>query len=246
MSSRAKLTKAYRKAASDPRLPPELRQSAKRQYKNLQAIAREGSLQTDICFSLDPELMAHGLKLAVFYIEEGENKFTDVANAIAAELDTNLIELRPYLRCWYNGARDILEDSYEDTGGMDGPEEVWAAIQMIEDIPSAAINAKLDMRHREARKRVRGLLEDFAQRMEILILKDDDPRNLMREILEAAELAQITDAIGAIRTSNPTEFVMDLLTENPQARKWAERAQWNLRPSRIKDSDGLIEMLTSA
>lgn len=240
MRNREKLTEAYSKAASDPRLLPELRQNAKRHYKNLQAIAGTESLKTDICFSLDSELMAHGLKLAVFYIEAGVIKFTDVANAIAAELGTNLIELRPYLRCWYNGARDIFEDSYEGTGGMDGPEEVWAAIQMIEDIPSAAILAKLNMRHREARNRVQGLLDDFAQRMEILISEDDDPRNLMREILEAAELAELADVRATYRTETPEQFVMDLLRESYDARAWVERAKDRLRPLEIKDSAELI------
>ena len=243
MNNREKLTNACRKAASDPRLTPQLREQAKHSYNNLQAIAKKGSLQTDIVFSLDAELMAQGLKLAVFYMEAGATKFTDVANAIAAELGTDLIELRPYLRCWYNGARDILEDSYEDTAGMDDPEEVWAAIRTIEDTPSAAINAKLDMRHREARNRVQDLLDDFAQKMEILISEDDDPQNLMREILAAAESAELADVRATYRTETPELFVMDLLRESYDARAWVERAKNRLRPLAITDSAELISRI---
>lgn len=89
------------------------------------------------------------------------------------------------------------------------------------------------------------LLEQFAQRMETILSKESDPQPLMAQILEAAQLEEIVDATGAIRTSSPTAFVMDLLTDNPQAREWAEKAKFSLRPLAINDSDALIEAIVS-
>ena len=89
------------------------------------------------------------------------------------------------------------------------------------------------------------LLEQLAQRMETLLLKETDPQPLMEEILEAAEFAGIVDATGAIRTKSAEAFVMDLLTYNLQAMDWVMQAH-NLRPLSIRDSDDLIEMIVSA
>ena len=86
------------------------------------------------------------------------------------------------------------------------------------------------------------ILEQFAQRMENLLLKETDPQPLMEEILTSAEFAGIVDATGAIRTSTPEVFVMDLLTDNLQALQWTMQAH-NLRPLSINDSAALIEAM---
>lgn len=69
----------------------------------------------------DPEILAIGTELAAYHIEAGARKFIDFARAIAKDLDMKPQELRQYLRSWYNGARDMMEDSSVSISGMDSP-----------------------------------------------------------------------------------------------------------------------------
>ena len=84
----------------------------------------------------DPELAAAGMNIAGFHIEAGARKFADLAKAVADHLGVELSKLKPYLRAWYNSARDTLEDAGEDVSDMDGPGAVRAAVAMIPDEPS--------------------------------------------------------------------------------------------------------------
>lgn len=76
----------------------------------------------------DPEMFSDGAQLAGFHLEAGQRNFMEVSRIIAAELDTDLVKLRPYLRAWFNGARDALEDFGIDVGDASTHEEVTAAM----------------------------------------------------------------------------------------------------------------------
>lgn len=89
-------------------------------------------LKNQLSSGIDPEMMAIGAELAAFHIEAGARKFADFAAAIAADLDTTVAKLKPYLRSWYNGARDMMEDSGHDVAGMDDADAVRAALADIE------------------------------------------------------------------------------------------------------------------
>ena len=80
---------------------------------------------------LDPEILAIGTELAVFHLEAGVRKFADFARTMASDLDVPLNRLRPYLRSWYNGGRDMMEDSGISIDGMDSPETVRAELAKL-------------------------------------------------------------------------------------------------------------------
>jgi hypothetical protein len=86
---------------------------------------------------IDPEMLAIGTELAVFHIEAGTRKFTAFAKAMANDLGATLAQLKPYLRSWYNGARDMMEDSGLNVEGMDSPEQVSKQISVMGS-PNAA------------------------------------------------------------------------------------------------------------
>jgi hypothetical protein len=86
---------------------------------------------------IDPEVLAMGTELAVFHIEAGVRKFADFAKTMAAELDMPLDKLRPYLRSWFNGARDMAEDSGLVIDGMDSADTVRAELAKLSDTPAA-------------------------------------------------------------------------------------------------------------
>lgn len=85
---------------------------------------------------LDPELIALGTELAVFHIEAGARKFADFASAIADDLSMTLAKLKPYLRGWYNGARDMMEDAGHTVADMDDASAVREALGNIDSQPS--------------------------------------------------------------------------------------------------------------
>lgn len=77
---------------------------------------------------IDPEVLAMGTELAVFHIEAGVRKFADFAKTMASDLDMPLDKVRPYLRSWFNGARDMMEDAGHSVEGMDSAETVRAEL----------------------------------------------------------------------------------------------------------------------
>lgn len=81
---------------------------------------------------IDPEIFAIGAELGVYHIEKGARRFTAWAKAVANDLGTDVAALRQYLRGWYNGARDMMEDAGHSVVGMDTPEEVSAAMRSID------------------------------------------------------------------------------------------------------------------
>jgi len=87
---------------------------------------------------IDPEILAIGTELAVFHIEAGVRKFSAFAKAMASDLDMPLARLRPYLRSWYNGARDMMEDSGISVTGMDNPDAVRSQLAALQDEPAQA------------------------------------------------------------------------------------------------------------
>ena len=75
---------------------------------------------------VDPEVLAIGLELAVGYIDRGLSKFSRFAETLINDLGE---EVRPYIKAFYNGARDMPElvesglsqkmDGYDAVNGFD-------------------------------------------------------------------------------------------------------------------------------
>ena len=55
---------------------------------------------------IDPEILAIGTEMAVYHIEKGARKFAEYATAMIADLGD---VIRPYLKAFYNGAKDLPE-----------------------------------------------------------------------------------------------------------------------------------------
>lgn len=75
---------------------------------------------------IDPEILAIGTEMAVYHIEKGARKFAEYAKAMINDLGD---EIRPYLKSFYNGARELPEmeeagladkmDSYDEVRQID-------------------------------------------------------------------------------------------------------------------------------
>jgi N12 class adenine-specific DNA methylase len=55
---------------------------------------------------IDPEILAIGTEMVVYHLEKGSRKFAEYATAMIADLGD---AIRPYLKAFYNGARDLPE-----------------------------------------------------------------------------------------------------------------------------------------
>lgn len=99
--------------------------------EELRAKLREKA-KNNLFGGLDTEMMAWGTELAVFHLEAGIRKFSDLAAAMARDLGTTPIKLKPYLRSWYSGARDMMEDHGLSVDGMDSPDVVRTELAKID------------------------------------------------------------------------------------------------------------------
>ena len=89
-------------------------------------------LKNQLSSGLDPEILALGAELAAFHIEAGARRFAAFARAVAQDMETSVQRLRPYLRAWYNGARDMMEDSGLSIDGMDDADAVRAELARMD------------------------------------------------------------------------------------------------------------------
>lgn len=76
-------------------------------YEQLKARMRKklGQLNMSI-IGIDPEMLAIGTEMAVYHIEKGARQFIPYAKAMIEDLGD---AIRPYLKSFYNGARDLPE-----------------------------------------------------------------------------------------------------------------------------------------
>lgn len=104
-------------------------------------------LNGQITSGIDPEILALGTELAAFHIEAGARRFADFARAVASDMGVSVEKVRPFLRAWYNGARDLMEDSGIDIAGTDDATAVRAALATLNnEEPANGRSAKLDDR----------------------------------------------------------------------------------------------------
>lgn len=79
-------------------------------------------LRGQMNMGIDPEILAIGTEMAVYHIEKGARKFAEYAKAMIADLGD---AIRPYLKSFYNGVRDLPEVQEAGlTDDMDSHDEV--------------------------------------------------------------------------------------------------------------------------
>ena len=84
----------------------------------------KAKLRGQLNMGVDPEMLAIGAEMAVYHIEKGARAFSEYARGMIADLGD---AIRPYLKAFYNGARDLPEmaelskemTSYSDVSAFD-------------------------------------------------------------------------------------------------------------------------------
>jgi hypothetical protein len=106
--------------------------------EQIRAKLKEKLSGTQLNTGIDPEMVAMGTELAAYHIEAGARKFADFARAVTADLGVAIDQVKLYLRGWYNGARDMMEDAGLDVSDMDSPEQVKASLKELTNAPGSS------------------------------------------------------------------------------------------------------------
>ena len=97
---------------------------------------------------IDPEILAIGTEMAVYHLEKGARKFTEYAKVMIADLGD---AIRPYLKAFYNGARNLPEvESSEIATDMTPYDEVQTFDVANFDKPGIDVFATAETVTREA------------------------------------------------------------------------------------------------
>ena len=125
---------------------------------------------------IDPEILAIGTEMAAFHIEAGARKFADYAKKMIEDLGD---AIRPYLKSFYNGARELPEveaagysvdmTPYEDVRAFD-------VANFDKAVPDAMATADEVVKEQEA-----------AKQAEEAINKLTEERNDVRKAMEESE-----------------------------------------------------------
>ena len=140
-------------------------------YAELKARMRKKLGQLNV--GVDPEMLAIGTEMAVYHIEKGARKFTEYAKAMIEDLGD---AIRPYLKAFYNGARDLPE---VETNGWSEDLTPYDEVRTIDianfDKPSVDAMATAEMVVKE---------QEAEQQKDETIKKIADERNANRTIDE--------------------------------------------------------------
>lgn len=104
------IVRTEKAAATEQESKPENNTSGNRlvtdeRYAELRERMRK-KLLGQMNMGIDPEILAIGTEMAVYHLEKGARKFAEYATAMIADLGDAIC---PYLKAFYNGARDLPE-----------------------------------------------------------------------------------------------------------------------------------------
>ena len=122
---------------------------SRERYEQLKARMRR-KLGGQLNMGIDPEILAIGTEMAAYHIEAGARKFADYVTHMIADLGD---AIRPYLKSFYNGARDLPE--VQETGlsnEMTPYDEVrtFDVANFDKDYPDALATAEMVVQEQEA------------------------------------------------------------------------------------------------
>ena len=103
--ARAEKAKTVKQEPKSENNPSSNRLVTDERYAELRERMRK-KLLGQMNIGIDPEILAIGTEMAVYHLEKGSRKFAEYATAMIADLGD---AIRPYLKAFYNGARDLPE-----------------------------------------------------------------------------------------------------------------------------------------
>lgn len=163
-------------------------------YEELKRKMRQ-KLGGQMNMGIDPEILAIGTEMAVYHIEKGARKFADYASAMIADLGDMI---RPYLKAFYNGARELPEvesagyaaemTTYDDVRTFD-------VSNFDKTVPNAMATAEIAIKEQEV-----------SQQAEVAKDKIKNNRNKVRKTRnKSVSSSEVMDLFGTIEQTNTQE-----------------------------------------
>lgn len=163
-------------------------------YEELKRKMRQ-KLGGQMNMGIDPEILAIGTEMAVYHIEKGARKFADYASAMIADLGDMI---RPYLKAFYNGARELPEvesagyaaemTTYDDVRTFD-------VSNFDKTAPNAMATAEIVIKE-----------QDVSQQAEVAKDKIKNNRNKVRKTRnKSVSSSEVMDLFGTIEQTNTQE-----------------------------------------
>lgn len=164
-------------------------------YEELKRKMRQ-KLGGQMNMGIDPEILAIGTEMAVYHIEKGARKFADYASAMIADLGDMI---RPYLKAFYNGARELPEvesagyaaemTSYDDVRTFD-------VANFDKDVSDAMATAEAVTKEQEV-----------AQQVDVAKEKIKNNRNKARKPRnKSVPSSEVMDLFGSTEQENTQEY----------------------------------------
>lgn len=165
---------------------------------------------------LDPEILALGTELAVFHLEAGVRKFAQFAKTMADDLGQPMEKVRPFLRAWFNGARDLMEDQGVSIEGIDSADTVRAELAKLDTPaePDQGARSPAEMERLEAGMR------------DTNVFPDDQLEHLVKQSKIEIDVLENRDTL--------TPKQQKLLTNHREALATAEKEQARRKSPRAK------------
>lgn len=118
-------------------------------------------LRGQLNMGIDPEILEIGIQMAVYHIERGARKFTEYAKGMIDDMGD---DIRPYLKSFYNGVRDLPEvieakldkdmSSYEEVAGIDVANFDKPSKDIMEQAAQIAAETEAEKQAEEANKKL--------------------------------------------------------------------------------------------
>lgn len=118
-------------------------------------------LRGQLNMGIDPEILEIGISMAVYHIERGARKFTEYAKGMIDDMGD---DIRPYLKSFYNGVRDLPEvieakldkdmSSYEEVAGIDVANFDKPSKDIMEQAAQIAAETEVEKQAEEANKKL--------------------------------------------------------------------------------------------
>ena len=118
-------------------------------------------LRGQLNMGIDPEILEIGIQMAVYHIERGARKFTEYAKGMIDDMGD---DIRPYLKSFYNGVRDLPEvieakldkdmSSYEEVAGINVANFDKPSKDIMEQAAQIAAETEVEKQAEEANKKL--------------------------------------------------------------------------------------------
>lgn len=194
------IVRTEKAAATEQESKPENKTSGNRlvtdeRYAELRERMRK-KLLGQMNMGIDPEILAIGTEMAVYHLEKGARKFAEYATAMIADLGD---AIRPYLKAFYNGARDLPEVA---ENGLDADMTPYDEVQQF-DV------ANFDKKSIDAL----ATAETVTRETEV-----EQEAEIAQERIKKSRPARKKNEKKAVNSRNQTGGLFgDLLTENDKA-----------------------------